>query len=819
MAKIVSELLYKLTADEKDLVKGLAKAEKESQKTSSKIGKAFASIRDVMQGPIAAVGMVAGAFKNLMGKAKEYEAGWAIQEEAIALLESTLKATGATAWTSSEAIQAMASEFQSFTKYGDETILTMQGVLLGFKNIKGDNFEEASLQILNMATVMKMDLSSAAQAVGKALDDPIEGINSLTRQGFRFTEQEKEMLKVMVESGDIAGAQKVILDELATTYGGAAIAAGETGSAISTRLNNAIGDTKELAGKAISEGLAPFRLKLLEIVTSINNNAGSTNDLEGATNKLVEASKTYNGLVKELASNTDTLTDAERQSLEVRRNMASNDIRRALDEIVSSYSANERAVESLTAKEERLKRQRNEQAEEQLNYQRMTSEEYARIQLRDRSNFTLQQRREFAAEKYAKTLADIVTAEKERDEIILKQSEGIQAIARAVNEGSINIEEYRIANGALYDQIMLVASGIAEVDEARRKADEAAALEIKADAEREAERLRQLDLRKAKEKENADLAAAALKARLDGARQIIESDKTELQLIDEKIQALQNSVGLTKEQDEERLAALAILSVRRVEIALREKEQLDAIAQGIKDREKKDSEDKNAQAQKDSDKEIAEAERVARTKVETAKYAASQIFDIARMAFDNQKARLDEQYSADKLAIEKSLMDEDEKAEAIKKLDQDVAIKKAEIAQKAARFQKAQAIMNAAMNSAQAITSALTIPPPFGAIAAGIVGALTATQVALIANQPLPPIPKFARGGSFIVPEGFGNDSYPLPMGMAQSGERVTVETKEQQRENTPSISIGTVIASPDGYRELNRQLAKYGRVQAGRNG
>ena len=89
-----------------------------------------------MQGPIAAVGMVAGAFKNLMGKAKEYEAGWAIQEEAIALLESTLKATGATAWTSSEAIQAMASEFQSFTKYGDETILTMQGVLLGFKKYK-----------------------------------------------------------------------------------------------------------------------------------------------------------------------------------------------------------------------------------------------------------------------------------------------------------------------------------------------------------------------------------------------------------------------------------------------------------------------------------------------------------------------------------------------------------------------------------------------------------------------------------------------------------------------------------------------------------
>jgi hypothetical protein len=89
----------------------------------------------------------------------------------------------------------MANKFQALTGYADDTILSMQNVLLGFKNIKGDNFEAASLQIINMAKVMRMDLSSAAQAVGKALDDPIAGIDSLTRQGFRWTQQEKELLR------------------------------------------------------------------------------------------------------------------------------------------------------------------------------------------------------------------------------------------------------------------------------------------------------------------------------------------------------------------------------------------------------------------------------------------------------------------------------------------------------------------------------------------------------------------------------------------------------------------------------------------------
>lgn len=238
---------------------------------NGKLQSASAKLRDVMQGPVQAVQMLVAAFQKVKATLDASEAEWASQDQAIAVLKSTLKATGAEAWTSAAAVQAMASKMQDLTGYADEVVLSMQNVLLGFKNIKGDNFNEATIQIVNMAKVMKMDLTSAAQAVGKALDDPIAGVDSLTRQGFRFSAAQKEVLKDLVNTGHIAEAQKIILDELATTYGGAAAAAYETGSAVKDRLKVALSEMNEELGHFLTDGLSPFRKSLIESVKALTD--------------------------------------------------------------------------------------------------------------------------------------------------------------------------------------------------------------------------------------------------------------------------------------------------------------------------------------------------------------------------------------------------------------------------------------------------------------------------------------------------------------------------------------------------------------------
>jgi len=237
----------------------------------SKLQNASAKLRDVMQGPVAAVQEIGRALQKVGQIVNEVEGDWAAQEKAIAINKATLKATGAETWTTAAAQQALADKLQKVTGYADEEVLSMQNVLLGFKNIKGDNFDVAAEQILNMSKVMGMDLVSSAQAVGKALDDPIAGVDSLTRQGFRFSAAQKEVLKDLVNTGHMAEAQKIILDELTTTYGGAAAAANETSSAIKEKLGVAVGELKERLGKFATDALAPSRKELTGLIEGLSD--------------------------------------------------------------------------------------------------------------------------------------------------------------------------------------------------------------------------------------------------------------------------------------------------------------------------------------------------------------------------------------------------------------------------------------------------------------------------------------------------------------------------------------------------------------------
>lgn len=233
---ITDELRVLVTAEVDKAIRSLKNVDSKTSETE----KLFKSLG----------GSIAGAFsiKAVSDFARKSAEAWRGQKEAVSVMNQVLKSTGAEAWTSSAELKEMAASLQQVTNYGEETITSMHGVLLGFRNITGKNFEHASKAILDMATVMKMDLASAAQVVGKALDDPINGLGSLSRQGFHFTEQQKQMLKAMVEAGDIAGAQKIILEELDGTYGGAAEAAADLG----TQVKNSAGDVLAGFGKVFS---------------------------------------------------------------------------------------------------------------------------------------------------------------------------------------------------------------------------------------------------------------------------------------------------------------------------------------------------------------------------------------------------------------------------------------------------------------------------------------------------------------------------------------------------------------------------------------
>jgi hypothetical protein len=255
-----------------------------SLSSGEKLKNMFASMRDVMQGPVAAFSMVKNIIAGIARDVDAYIMKASAMEKAQAILKSTLAATGASAWTSAAKLNEYAEAMAKATLFEDDQITDMQNVLLGFKNIQGINFTKASDEILNMATVMKMDLASAAQAVGKALDDPIEGINSLTRQGFRFSDEQKKVLKVMVETGDIASAQNIIIKELSTTYGGAAVAAANNATGSYINMKQSLADLGDqigvlLANSADWKGFGEFVNKIADGVDRLNKIGASKNKL------------------------------------------------------------------------------------------------------------------------------------------------------------------------------------------------------------------------------------------------------------------------------------------------------------------------------------------------------------------------------------------------------------------------------------------------------------------------------------------------------------------------------------------------------------
>jgi hypothetical protein len=85
--------------------------------------------------------------------------------------------------------------------------------------------------------------------------------------GVQLTEYQKNQIKSFMEVNDVASAQKVILGELETQFGGMAEAAGDTAAGAMAQMKNALGDTAEVIGSL----LAPAVTNIAKGINSFAN--------------------------------------------------------------------------------------------------------------------------------------------------------------------------------------------------------------------------------------------------------------------------------------------------------------------------------------------------------------------------------------------------------------------------------------------------------------------------------------------------------------------------------------------------------------------
>jgi hypothetical protein len=224
-----------LKIDASGAIKGITDADAKLIKlgdTAAAVGKKFA----LAFGAAAAGGLLL-VLKNTVE-----------QEKQLAQLEARIRSTGGAAGFTGTQLAGMAADLQKVSTFGDEAIMSMQSVLLTFTKVRGDEFKGASQAILDMSVALGTDLRSAALQVGKALNDPIAGVTALSRAGVQLTDAQKATIKSLVDVGDVAGAQRIILKELEGQMGGSANAARNTLGGALASLKNAFGDLFEVPG-------------------------------------------------------------------------------------------------------------------------------------------------------------------------------------------------------------------------------------------------------------------------------------------------------------------------------------------------------------------------------------------------------------------------------------------------------------------------------------------------------------------------------------------------------------------------------------------
>src|SRR3990167_896688 len=156
-------------------------------------------------------------------------------EQAENRITAVLRATGEAAGFTKIQLDAMADSMALSTQFDDESIRGAQAEILKFRNIHGEVFTDALKLSADVAAFFGEDIPEAAAKLGRSLVDPETAFGLLKRAGIDLSDQQKDMIKKLQETGQTAEAQRVILDRLKGSFAG-------TAEEMNTGITKATGD-------------------------------------------------------------------------------------------------------------------------------------------------------------------------------------------------------------------------------------------------------------------------------------------------------------------------------------------------------------------------------------------------------------------------------------------------------------------------------------------------------------------------------------------------------------------------------------------------
>jgi hypothetical protein len=198
-------------------------------------------LRGIGKASAIAIGVGAGAGLVGLGLAAKASLGEFIQaQKVVAQTNAVIESTGGAANVTAKHVDRLSNSLLRKTGIDDEVIQSGENMLLTFRGVRNeigrsnDIFDQATKIGLDMSTALAGagfeggNLKTTMIRLGKALNDPVQGMTALKRVGVTFTEAQKATIKRLEETGHHLEAQKLILHELKMEFGGSAEAYGKT---------------------------------------------------------------------------------------------------------------------------------------------------------------------------------------------------------------------------------------------------------------------------------------------------------------------------------------------------------------------------------------------------------------------------------------------------------------------------------------------------------------------------------------------------------------------------------------------------------------
>ena len=253
-------------------------------------GGAIGGLTDELAGLVGVTGASAAGIGALVG-GLVLSATAAGESQAVnAQLDQILRNAGDSAAVTGDHIRELATEIMEYSGISDEAVVSAASMVASFTNVSNSQptFDRTLRASADLAVFMGTDVASAAKMLGRALNDPEQGVSRLARVFPSLTAAQKDAISSMAAAGDIAGAQALIFELVESKVGGLAATYGETMPGEIDKTKEALGELAEALGAdllpAISEGasgIAGYITKLTELQDAVNSfGGGAIGDLQ-----------------------------------------------------------------------------------------------------------------------------------------------------------------------------------------------------------------------------------------------------------------------------------------------------------------------------------------------------------------------------------------------------------------------------------------------------------------------------------------------------------------------------------------------------------